>query len=1133
MPTAEQISLKKNERRAICGICSAGCWVIVSYDKSGRIKSVRADETSNLGQICRTGEHSPEILYSRDRLLYPLKRRGKKGTFDFERISWNEAYTTIVSNLHMVKNESGPEATAIYTGSGSFELAFCDMFQPAGVAVSSAASVLFPFGSPNTLGVGALCYVSFAMIAPHVTMGGMFINMFSDIENAELIVIWGKNPAAHCPPDDFIRIDRAHRKGARIIVIDPRKTAMAKYENAEWIPIRPGTDGALALAMCNVLITEELYDADFVENWTVGFKEFSQYVQHFRPEVAEGITGITAQTITVLARRLATARGAAPVMYSGLEYTDGAVQAIRAAMILWALAGQLDVPGGHCFKMAANNFPVNCEGLIPNPDIKKAAGYNKFPLYTKYRGEFHAGVLPEAVLKKRPYPIRLLISLGASIITSWPQSSIWRDTLNALDFLVCIDRQLTADAAYADIVLPATTYYEIESYMRYGPLFRIREKMIEPLGEARSDFFILAELARRLGYGHLYPQTEEELLRRALQGSGFSLEEVRARGGMVQAPTLLMEYGKWKKGLLRDDGQPGFDTPSGKFEIASSILEEHGYDALPVYTEPGEGPLSRPDLACKFPLVFNSGARANNDLHALNLSIPGLARDRPVPTVMINSTDAAQRTIVDGDFVTIHTFRGSVGMYAIVTEDIVPGAVEASGMGGGPLGSKVWQNACINDLTDLSRFDPISGFPVYKALLCDVVKAGENRQRKMCRTGEYTPSNRVKEHATRKRVYLDYNATSPIAGEVKEAILQYLECYGNPSSIHHEGREARAAMESARRRVALLINCTTRRIVFTGGGSEANNLAIKGVAFGCDKTRNHLITSSVEHDSVLNAFYWLANRGYIVTYLPVDKEGRVSPECLSEALTDKTALVSIMLANNETGTIQPVHELSGIAHAKGALFHCDGIQAVGRISVDVDDLGVDLLTLSAHKFQGPKGVGALYVRSGTVLEPIVHGGKQEQGKRAGTENLAGILGMGKATEMVMDGPTRMESVRELRDRLEAGILEIVPEAKRNGHRIYCLPNTLNITLPGIRGEALLIALDQQGVAISSGSACRAGAPEPSHALLAMGLSKEEAHCAVRFSLGKDTTEEEIDYTLATLRMILQNCEKAIRFVSCR
>ena len=727
------------KKRAICGICSAGCWVKITYGLDGKIDTVEPDESSSLGKICRLGELAREIVYSPNRLLHPLRRKGPKGTYEFERISWDEAYDTIVARLQAVKAESGAEATAIYTGSGSFELALCDLFQPAGVAVSSASSVLFPFGSPNTLGVGALCYVSFAMIAPHVTMGGMFINMFSDIENANLIVIWGKNPAAHCPPDDFIQIEQAHRRGARLVVIDPRRTVMAKYPNAEWVPIRPGTDGALALGMCRVLIEEELFDEAFVKQWTVGFEDFARYAQHFRPEVVEHITGVPAATVIRLAREIAGTNGAAPVMYSGLEYSDGAVQAIRATLVLWALAGQLDVPGGRCFIPARNKFPVNREGLIPNPDIRQAAGYNNFPIYTLYRGEFHANILPRAVLEHDPYPIRLLISLGASIISSWPQSAVWRKTLGALDFLVCIDRQLTADAAYADIVLPAATYYEIESYLVYGPLFRIRERVIEPVGEARNDFFILSELARRLGYGHLYPQNEEELLARVLKGSGFTPESVRAAGGTVQIPTVMMEYKKWEKGLLRTDGRPGFDTPSGKFEIASSILEEHGYDALPVYTEPGEGPLAQPELARRFPLVFNSGARSNVDLHALHQSLPSLSREKPVPTVMMNPRDAASRGIQNGDPVRLTTLRGSIPLYAQVTEDIVAGAVEASGMGGGALGPKAWREACVNDLTDLKRYDPISGFPVYKALLCEVIRDLGGRSRDRRRPGGIHP----------------------------------------------------------------------------------------------------------------------------------------------------------------------------------------------------------------------------------------------------------------------------------------------------------------------------------------------------------------------------------------------------------
>ncbi|MDY6892430.1 MAG: IscS subfamily cysteine desulfurase [Chloroflexota bacterium] len=1127
------VALKSNEKQAICGVCAAGCWVIVTYDSDGKLKSVRADETSDMGALCRVGENSPSIVYSKDRLLYPMKRTGPKGTYEFERISWDEAYETIVARLDQIKDESGPEATAIYTGSGSFEQAFCDIYQPAGVAVSSAASVLFPFGSPNTLGVGALCYVAFAMIAPHVTMGGMFINMFSDIENAKLIVIWGKNPAAHCPPHDFIRIEEAHKRGAEIVVIDPRKTVMAKYSNAQWVPIRPGTDGALALGMCNVIIEEELYDEDFVNSWTVGFDDFNRYVQHFRPEVVENITGVPADTVRSLARRMATTSGVAPVMYSGLEYSDGGVQAIRATMVLWALAGQLDVPGGHCFSMAQNKFPINREGLIPNPDVRKAAGYNNFPIYTNYRGEFHANILPEAVLNHKPYPIRLLISLGASIITSWPQSAVWRETLKGLDFLVCIDRQLTADAAYADILLPAATYYEIESYMVYGPMFRIREQVIEPVGEARSDFMILAELARRLGYGHLYPQNTEQLLSRVLKDSQFTPEDVCAAGGIVRVPTVMMQYKKWEKGLLRKDGQPGFETPSGKFEIASSILEEHGYDSLPVYVEPGEGPFSQPGLARQFPLIFNSGARSNIDLHTLHHTIPGLSREKPVPTVMINSLDAQERGIEHGDFVNIVTKRGHVGMYAFVTDDIVRGAIEANGSGGGALGPKAWRNACINELTDIQRYDPISGFPVYKALLCNVSKVSNGTTGAIGGLSEYTLDDTIARNQSNRRIYLDHNATTPIAPEVKEAMIGFLESYGNPSSIYSAGKEARTAIETARRSVALLVNCTARRIIFTSGGSEANNLAIKGVAFASAHNRNHIITSAIEHPSVLNSCRWLEDHGFPVTYLPVDSYGRVRPEDLIAAITEKTCLVSIMLANNETGTIQPIAELAGISREKGVVFHTDSVQAVGKVLLDIDDLGVDLLTISGHKFHGPKGTGALYVRKGVTLDPLVSGGHQESGLRAGTENVIGIVGLGRAADLAIGHISRMSHVRELRDRLEREIHVLVPDMKLNGHGEERLPNTLNVTLPGIRGESLVLALDQKGIAISSGSACRAGSPEPSYSLTSMGLSEEEAHCAVRFSLGLETTDEEIDRTVVTLNQALHETKETIRFVSCR
>jgi len=787
--------------------------------------------------------------------------------------------------------------------------------------------------------------------------------------------------------------------------------------------------------------------------------------------------------------------------------------------------------------MPQNQFPMNRTGHVPNPDVRKALGRDKFPVYSEYRGESHAIALPEAVLHGKPYRIKSLIINGGSVITAWPQPAVWRETLAALDFLVCIDRFLTADAAYADIVLPATTYYETESYMVYGPLFRIREKVIEPLGESRPGFFIMAELARRLGYGHLYPQTEEELLRHALDGSGFTLEEARSAGGAVRVPTVMMQYKKWEKGLLRSDGKPGFDTPTGKFEIASTVLEEHGYDPLPVYTEPSEGPISQPELAKRFPLVFNSGSRVATDFRSQFHGIPGLAEERPGPKVALNVKDAEARGIETGDLVEVVTNRGRVAFTAYVTGDIVPGAIDADMGGGGPLGPKPWRECNVNDLTHLDHYDPISGFPVYKALLCDVVKLGSTERRPPVDSSEEPASPIVfnaKPTTRSERVYLDHNATTPIDPEVLDVVLRHTkQTYGNASSIHGPGNEARMALETARRSVAQLLNCTARRIIFTGGGSEADNLAVKGVAFANKERGRHIITSAIEHPAVLAACNWLENNGFTVTYLSVDVDGRVNPADLSRTITEGTVLASIMTANNETGAIQPIAELARIAHSKGVLFHTDAVQAVGKIPVDVEELGVDLLTLSAHKIHGPKGVGALYARKGMSLDPLVHGGKQENGLRAGTENVPGIAGLGKAAELATRKLPQMARVRELRDRLESGIRGIVHDCKLNGPVEERLPNTLNVTLPGLRGESVVLALAQKGIALSSGSACRAGSPEPSHALIAMGLSDADAHCALRFSLGVDNTAEEMDRTLEMFDRMLKEASSAIRFVPCR
>ncbi|VAW73506.1 Cysteine desulfurase [hydrothermal vent metagenome] len=1102
---------------------------------------IRADKTHQLGMICRRGRCAPEIVYSEHRLQYPMKRVGPKGTHAFERISWDEAYDAIVRNLNTIKAESGPEAVSIYTGRGAFELSLCDMFQPKGVAVSSASNVLFPFGSPNTMGVGALCYVSFAMIAPDVTLGRMLINMYTDIENAALLIVWGANPATDSPPLEMSRLEAAAKRGCEIVVIDPRHTETAKRTGAEWMPVRPGTDGALALSMIEVLIDEDLYDEKFVDQWTLGFDELVSYTQHFRPEVAETITGVPADKIRDLARRIAKASGAAPVMYTGLEYSNSGIQAIRAVLTLFAISGHLDTPGGTGLAMQGQHFPINRSCNQENPDLKRAVARDKFPLYSDYRGESHASGLVDSVLNGDPYPIRGLIIHGASLLTSWPQTSLWRETLSRLDFVVTIDRQLTADAAYADIVLPATTMFEIDSYMVYGPLFRLREKLLEPVGESRNDYLIMAELAERLGYGHLYPQSEEALIRFALKDSGYTLEDIQRHGGWVKLPTAMMEYKKYEKGALRADGAPGFETPSGKFEIWSTKLDEYGYEPLPKYTEPVEGPQSAPELARRFPLVFNSGARPHTDFRSQHHGIKSLNKDNPEPAVEINTEDAQLRGIEQGDLVEVRTPRGAVPFRARISDDIVKGAIEANMGGGTPVGPKAWQTWNVNELTDLSNYDEISGFPVYKALLCDVVRVAAGSADVKSRLKQSEPVvdvtacvNSQRRNNTSHRIYLDNNATTAIAESVKDAMLPYLESrYGNPSSIHTAGRDAREAIDKARRQLARLIGARPKRIIFTGGGSEANNLALKGIAFAQQTTGRHIITSRIEHPAVLQTTAFLERQGFSVTYLDADSDGVIHPEQLEKALTDETFLVSIMMANNEVGTIQPIRELVKIAHARGALFHTDAVQAVGKMLIDIESLDVDLLSLSGHKFHGPKGVGMLYVRKDIELESLIHGGQQEFGLRAGTENVPAIVGMGKAAELALEAWKKTDFMARLRDRLQDGIQKLIPLSRLNGHPTRRLPNTLNMSLPGLRGESLVIALDQHGISFSSGSACKSGSPKPTHVLMAMDRTEEEAHCAVRFSLDTGITEKDIEVTLAALKHVLVEIENTVRFLPCK
>ncbi|MBI5467868.1 MAG: cysteine desulfurase NifS [Deltaproteobacteria bacterium] len=373
------------------------------------------------------------------------------------------------------------------------------------------------------------------------------------------------------------------------------------------------------------------------------------------------------------------------------------------------------------------------------------------------------------------------------------------------------------------------------------------------------------------------------------------------------------------------------------------------------------------------------------------------------------------------------------------------------------------------------------------------------------------------------KIYFDHNATTPVLNEVFEAMVPYLkDQWGNPSSIHWAGRGTKKPMEDAREQVCKLLNCAPLELIFTSSGTEGDNHAIKGIAYAKKALGNHIITTKVEHPAVLNTCKYLQKEGFDVTYLDVDSGGMIDLEALKAAITPKTILITVMYANNETGVLFPIKEIGDIAKERGVTFHTDAVQAAGKVPIDTQKLNVDLLTISGHKLYGPKGMGALYAKRGVRLVPLIHGGHHERNRRGGTENVAGIIGMGKAAEVALkDMDREIEHLKTLRDRLEKGMAERVPHIKVNGHPEKRLPNTSNISFEFVEGESLLLSLDMKGIAASSGSACTSGSLEPSHVLLALGLSHEMSHGSVRFSLGKSNTVGEIDYLLEIMPPIVE------------
>jgi len=718
--------MTKRTEKGICGICPANCGVEIGLEND-RIVEVHPWKEHPQGIPCIRGRHAPGIIYSSDRLQTPLKRKGSKGTLEFEAISWDQALDEIAKVILTFKSQYGPECIASLFGRGNFEQSLLQMFSPNEKGFGN--SIFMSLGSPNAFSVGSLCALSYILFAPSATFGAPMGILRPDLEAADIVFVWGTNPATDSPLTDMIRLQAAKKRGAKVIVIDPLRTAAAKLAD-QWIPIQPGTDGALIHGILNQCFKKGTIDREFGEKYCEGFAELEDYTQQFDPKSVATITRVPQNTLFELADLFSSPKRISLLTFTGLEYSNSGVQSIRALLTLFALTGHLDTEGQMRFQ-----FPPSAP--LRKPDVKfptevPPIGMDKYPFYCRMTTNGQFMEFPRSVLEEEPYKIRFLLIGGASILTSFPNTALFAKALTALDYLVCVDRFFSADALFADIVLPATTYFENVSFCGFPPLaprpdaIQYRKKIIEPLGEAMNDYLIYSQLAERLGYGHLYPQSEEEMVKYVMRDMPLGFDDFKRQSNDGAIPlegklTAPLEEKKWHSGKLRRDGKPGFPTPSGKWEIASSMLKAYTYDPFPRYEEVREGPQNK-EINGNFPLTLTSGTRIQSTFRSQHLNIPGLLKRQPNAEALMHPDDAKPRNIANGDKVKVKTVRGEVRFTARVTTDILQGVVEVNQGGGSPIQAEGWRNANVNFLTDDQNRDPISGFPVLKALLCEVEK---------------------------------------------------------------------------------------------------------------------------------------------------------------------------------------------------------------------------------------------------------------------------------------------------------------------------------------------------------------------------------------------------------------------------
>ena len=694
------------EMQGLCGMCQAGCEIIAAVE-DGRLVRVSPDNESPRGRLCPRGALSPELVHSPLRLTAPLIRKGERGKGEFSTATWEEALDRVYEMWSGVVRQYGAGALASYFGRGVLgePLArFNAVYGPV------ADAFLTRLGSPNDMSSSSICYHSANTIAPGLTMGlaGHYIS--PDIKHSDRIFIWGKNPATDEGPQLLLKsLRKAKEHGAEIIVIDPRGKGIAE-EADWWIPVYPGTDGALALAMLKVILESGRYDKVFVKRHTRGFDEFMQYLAAQDTAALCRVCHISTKTLQKLADHYCASEKCSFVAYTGLEYQLSGMQNYRMLYLLWGLTGKLDVPGGQL---------INAESLPGYPYVADRdlmpIGSEKYPIFYKFLGAGQFTQLPRAVLEGVPYPVRALMVVGGSPACTFPGGDLWRETYLKLDSLVVLDRYMTEECLYADVVLPCSTAYETECVEFFPGMKRLRRQIIPGVGESKAAAFILAAIADKFGFGGAYPHNSEEMILWQLGGDRKKAALLRERG-FLESPERERHYKKYDSGLLRRDSEPGFPTPSGKFEIASTVMEEYGYVAYPEYQDIS----SRSEAGGEdFPLMMTSGARSSIRHGSFGPNMPRIAAAEPVPCAEISSETAAVYGIKDGDPVRVVTAFGACPFTAKIIP-MVQGAIQLPHGGGSSLMPKAWREGNANALCSLDLADPLTGFPIIKSLPCRI-----------------------------------------------------------------------------------------------------------------------------------------------------------------------------------------------------------------------------------------------------------------------------------------------------------------------------------------------------------------------------------------------------------------------------